>query len=169
MKTILTSLALLLILFSSCTKEGPQGPVGPQGNANVNSETFTVTPTQWQLSDTLVGFPSHILFVDFAIAGITQNVLDNGAVIIYSKYNNTDLIPLPFSYQSTTTQVYYTDDIYVGGAEIQVQLGNFNTPNISSDQVFKIVVVNGNYRLAHPEVNWKDPRRVMEVLHLENN
>ena len=165
MKTILTSLTVLVIIFSGCTKEGPQGPVGPQGNANVSSETFTVTPAQWFLSDTVPGQANHILYVDFAIAAITQSIIDKGAVIVYSRKTN-DLIPLPFSYQSTTTQVYYTDDVYPGGAEVQVQLGNFNTPTISSNEDFKIVVINGSYRLAHPEINWKNKEEVMLALQL---
>jgi hypothetical protein len=170
MKTMLTSMAVAILIFSSCRKEGPQGPVGPQGpqgNANVTSETFTVTPGQWQINST-PGQSDHLKFVDFSIAGITQSVIDNGAVIVYSRFTN-DLIPLPFSYQSTTTQAYYTDDIYPGGVEIQIQLGNFNTPTITANQDFKIVVINGSFRLAHPEINWKNPTEVMDLLHLEKN
>jgi hypothetical protein len=37
-----------VVLFNSCTKDGPTGPQGAAGNANVNSYTFSTDSNSWQ-------------------------------------------------------------------------------------------------------------------------
>lgn len=53
MKNLLLLSLFLFMIFSSCTKEGPEGPAGADGqdgqdgNANVWSETVSITSTDW--------------------------------------------------------------------------------------------------------------------------
>ena len=87
MNTVKTYLKLLFIIavvvsgfiLTSCGKEGPQGPAGNDGNANVYSKTFVVT--SWDQN-------SSNYFSDFYIASLTSDVHDNGAVIVYFSNNN---------------------------------------------------------------------------------
>lgn len=74
-------LLFTVVLFFGCTKEGPVGPVGASGNANVQTynfenATFSNNVNYW--SSTLI------------IPEITQSVIDNGFVAVYQKTNTTN-------------------------------------------------------------------------------
>ena len=76
------SLLIVVIIattFNACTKgdTGPQGSAGANGyngNANVNTQTFTIS--SWSFNS-----PSYSASVtDY---DITQDIVDNGAVMVY--------------------------------------------------------------------------------------
>jgi hypothetical protein len=72
-----------ILLISSCGKDGAPGPQGPSGNANVHSSTFVVTNSQWQTTGT--SGTDYEKFIDLNDPYITQDILDNGAVLVYCR------------------------------------------------------------------------------------
>lgn len=92
--TLIFSL-LLLVSFSAC--EGPVGPAGPKGNANVISINYLVLESDW----TEVGKPGDegfFLAVDLDVPEITQDIVDNGLVLAYYRANDNDpWTALPFT------------------------------------------------------------------------
>ena len=130
-KTAILSMLTLLVL-SSCGKS-------KYGNTDISSSTFTVT---WIFED-----PSYTTTLD--VPEITQDVLDNGAVMVYM--SNFDgvwtalpcTIPMSTSYAST-----YTPKIYFGGVTI-IQT---DTDLLSLDPgllEFKVVVLTQKQMEAH--------------------
>lgn len=70
---------LVFAMFTSCKKvEGPQGPAGPagtNGNANVKTTVYS------NITMTISADP-QIAVVDITNADITQDILDNGDVLV---------------------------------------------------------------------------------------
>lgn len=154
---------------------------GPEGNANVKTDVFTVPASAWASSST-----GYMLetgsggYTEYFMQGyvrnnntITQDVLDNGMVLIYmtpSPANNPNQwAPLPYSFPSFGTQ-YYTNFVYIT-APGQVTLGFFfskidpaaTLPAILSyvqteDYKFKIVTVTGETGtfMMNNHINLKD-------------
>jgi hypothetical protein len=167
---------------------GPAGPQGPTGNANVKTDTFTVHASSWASSST-----GYMLetgsggYTEYFMQGyvrsnntITQDVLDNGMVLVYftpsPTYNADQWAPLPYEFPSFGTQ-YYTNYVYVTALG-QVTLGFFfskidpsaTLPSILSyvqtqDYKFKIVTVTGEtgtFMMAH-HVDLKNYYEVSKV------
>lgn len=170
---------------------GPAGPQGPAGNANVKTDVFTVPAASWASSST-----GYMLetgsggYTEYFMQGyvrsnntITQDVLDNGMVLVYftpsPTYNANQWAPLPYSFPSFGTE-YYTNYVYVT-APGQVTLGFFfskidpaaTLPGIltyvqTQDYKFKIVTVTGEtgtFMMEH-HVNLKNYQEVSRALGL---
>ena len=109
MKTTMKYLGLVIVLialtFTSCSKDGeigPMGPAGQDGNANVRTLTYDLTNFSGD---------SH----DQRIPELTQEVLDNDVILGYLK----------------TSIVYYpipTTTIRLGGQEVDINVEV--TPNL---------------------------------------
>jgi hypothetical protein len=73
----LIALSMGVFMVSCAGEDGEQGPAGPAGNANVNSSNYTVLMGDWTTGATLRD--------TLSVSAITQNVVDNGAVMVYLK------------------------------------------------------------------------------------
>ena len=80
--------ALVIAALLGC--EGPTGPAGSPGNANVVSGTFSVAPTEYvngfwyfQVEGGTQGNPAKVATV--AVPAITADIANNGAVLVYLK------------------------------------------------------------------------------------
>jgi hypothetical protein len=110
----------VIILATSCTKEGPEGPMGPQGPQGVNGTngtngatgatggvgatgqtgatgTANVIFSNWSLGTdmtwadtTVTGTPYKV--ATWATASLTPSVLDNGAVLVYARTNDDNAV-----------------------------------------------------------------------------
>ena len=76
MKRINYFLALILfgIIFASCTKQGPTGPQGAQGNANVTSNSYTIT--SWTTGN-------YFYYTNLSVPALTSSILNSGAIEVY--------------------------------------------------------------------------------------
>ncbi|RFS20674.1 collagen-like protein [Chitinophaga silvatica] len=138
MSKILNCILLLstVILFASCSKEGPVGPAGPtgatgptgaQGNSNVTSGNFTLTNASyvndyWSYQ-TAPGSASAVVakMATQNIAGITNNIFNSGTVLLYIKLpsafggNPSTWTPMPWQIASFYTgyliYMNYTYDV----------------------------------------------------------
>ena len=86
----------LLILASAIACEGPVGPAGENGAANVSSGTFTVSPQQYTndfwyfpVAGGTQANPAKVATV--AVPAITNTVLSSGAVFVYLRIPTTSV------------------------------------------------------------------------------
>lgn len=84
--------AFLMLVFSGCSQEGPQGPAGLDGNANVTASPW-YSPTSWN------GTAGNWYF-DVKNSAISQDIVESGAILAYVSlpgdlYNDYTVRPLP--------------------------------------------------------------------------
>jgi len=89
---ILSFVAIFMLIASACKKEGPQGPPGVDGNANVIASPW-ITPHSWD------GCANDWYF-DVSNAAITQDIVETGVILAYISapgdlYQGTAVRPLP--------------------------------------------------------------------------
>ena len=98
MKTIIQLILPLFILsslFTDCRRdpeEGPQGPQGPPGPGTLSSEYHQVGFDDWELED------STIFFTALEVPELTQEVLENGAVMVYMQEGDDFYTQLPVTF-----------------------------------------------------------------------
>lgn len=116
------------MMFASCAKDGPEGPVGPagaQGNANVRSETFSISPGDWSTTGAVYAF-------NWGTSLITESIVNTGAVLMYTKVGDT-WQALPATVNGWATVYHY------GVGHVQLE----TTPPAAPNQVtqWKVVVI----------------------------
>ncbi|MFN0187838.1 MAG: hypothetical protein ACKVQV_03985 [Bacteroidia bacterium] len=154
----------IIVLLSSCAKDGDPGAQGPTGNANVKSKTFTITPGQWQSSGT--AGTDYYKFIDLAFSEITQSVIDNGAVLVYLKASNGSIGQIPVNLPISGNSINFLPSAVVGTATVELFLGDYQVPNISINYEFKVVAIDGTARITHPEIDWNDPFSISSGLQI---
>lgn len=139
MKTKISTIYLILVFtvinFTGCSKDGPQGPAGLDGqNAEVYySEWFS--PTSWS------GNTSDWYFSASA-PDLTQSVIDNGLVLAYMRltgdvYNPNTVRPLP-AYALGANWSFLIHQ--TGSIEFTCDM---NTQPFNSGDKFRFVVIPG--------------------------
>jgi hypothetical protein len=160
----------MVILITSCAKDGdtgPQGPAGLNGNANIKSFQFTVAPGDWQIYGS-PGTPSHSLFYEEPISEITSEIMSSGMVTCYivsAGYNVALPLVLPVN-SSVFANFYYA--FTVGTLEVDVNWSDLTTPNFGGNYDFRVVVADGTLRAMNPDLNWKDYYAVSKRFNLES-
>ena len=144
-KLILLLLAGSVFTLNSCTKSGPQGPAGADGNANVIGINRVVTVSSW----TLTGTTYSATFPD---PNITSDIVSNGVVEVYKAYGTNEWTNLP-DINGITSTVF---DFYVGGFTIYIQNSDGTTPANPGTISFRDVIISASQRQAHPNTNWKN-------------
>jgi hypothetical protein len=92
MKKLISMLLLITVVAISCKKEtgptgptGPQGPAGPAGTANViYSPWIGFDAANWSAT-AIIEWGRNTRFYYDSIPEITQNILDQGAVMVFFK------------------------------------------------------------------------------------
>jgi hypothetical protein len=150
------ALMAVSMIFASCAKDGADGPAGPtgaQGNANVQSETFSVNPGDW--SAVSGGFG-----VSIGTSIVTESIVNTGAVLVYFRAtNNGPWIALPATQGSETVVYSYTP----GTIQITQVGGTAATQTIG----FKIVVIAASGMLAESGIDATNYEAIRDYLGLE--
>jgi hypothetical protein len=187
MKKLLFSLALLAMIgFNSCTKEGKQGEQGIagingtngtdgtngtngvdgqqgipgiNGNANVRSATFHVYTSSWTLAA-----PKYYKIISYGY--ITQDILDNGAVLVYMQDASGSWYATPFIlyYTGYSTEIYQI--IKVGQVVITVMDSDLTQTSNPGDMIFKIVVIAGSAKSLHKNIDYNNYNEVKKTFNL---
>ncbi len=158
-KLALVLLAGSFLVFSSCTKTGPQGPQGPQGatgatgangadgNANVlGSNPFSVST--WTFSSA-----NNAYYASFTDADITASVADKGVVEAYLYYpSDGTWRALPDIVNGTQFYMRFSS----GGFEIYYSMVDGTTPLMPGTFTFRVVVISPSNKQSHPNTNWKN-------------
>lgn len=145
---------------------GAQGPTGPTGNANVKTDVFTISSADW-LYNSNYGFKTGPLSTTYYFTryyirnnnSITQDVLDNGMVLVYFtpnlSGNPNQWLPLPFQFTETSGDFDYNVafETFPGSVKLHYFFVNQNLAvplpvnflrNYTiADYKFKIVAVSG--------------------------
>lgn len=114
LKNSLFAAFLVAILTISGACEGPVGPVGPEGPPGIPgadakeliSIKYEVLEGDW-VANGNVGEPGYFLELDFDVPEITQNIIENGVVLVY--YYPPDAgykVMLPYTFISADDPPY---------------------------------------------------------------
>lgn len=161
--TALTLLGLALS-FSSCKKEtgpaGAQGTAGKDGNANVKNSTIFVNANEWI-------YAPGICKVTKLVPEITQDIIDKGAIIIYSEgVASGSWDALPYSSAETSGLVLtFGFNIQAGKLNLEVTFNQNQTlpAGTLTSSNFKLVLISGSARAANPNVNFKNYKEVEKI------
>jgi hypothetical protein len=149
MKRIIFFSAILVALFTSCSKK-------TYGNTDITSDTYTVS---WTFDD-----PSYK--TDIPEPLITQDIIDNGAVMVYISNNNGGWVALPFTlpmdntYSSTFSYVLYNGGLTVWKTDTDMLTLD---PGMTT---FKVVILSQHGLIQHPGLDLTDYEAVEKELNL---
>ncbi len=161
-KIYLLAVAALILSFSpSCKKEGPPGPAGEDGNANVKSSTITFSNWTWH-SGTLYDY------ADFTWGEITSDIANSGTVLVYLSNGNGGWLPLPRTIYPTSNYTQSQRYVYYqGGFTVIVQDSDLTQPANPGTWTIKVLAVASSVREANPDLDWENYEAVKTTLHLE--
>jgi hypothetical protein len=166
MKKIAPFVIVLALALSSCTKEGPAGPAGQDGNANVISSN-TVTLSNWiSLYDDGIDF-TYSSTVTWST--ITQDIRDRGMVMAYIKNPTTQAWQaLPYSYSGDGYSEAFNFDINTGLVNITYDgydlSGSPGASSLNGYITIRLVAVPASARTANPDVDWSNYQEVSALL-----
>ena len=179
-------LTAAVLLSAGC--EGEQGPVGPSGadgNANVVTRTISPTNEEWLWNSTFwfrtapgAGTGYFTRYVDIPVAEITPEIISTGVVLVsFGAMPASGMwTPLPFQFVAGGYQYIY--NIVYEVMEGAIRLHFFNMPNSAGVTVpdlqsytiatytFKYTVIEGNVLegMTARGVDISDHDQVMDYL-----
>lgn len=168
MKTTKTYLILAFVVsfLSACKKEGPPGPAGQDGNANVISSN-TVTLNNW--STVYDDGTEYTYSANLTWSEITQDVRDRGLVIAYLKDNSTSAwYAMPYSYSGDGYAYTFNYDFNIGTANIYNEgYDNLGSPGASALNglfTIRLVAVPAAIQEANPDIDWTNYEQVSRLI-----
>ena len=144
--------------FSNCEKgeDGKDGIDGIDGNANVVSSS--ITSGSWT-------FVSPSWSQSFSYSAITQDILDNGAVLVYVA-SGVNYYQLPYTfYPSSVYSRTYTYVHYLGGLKVYVTDSDLDTTEPGTLK-FKVVVIEASGQIKNPNVDLNNYQAVKKAFNL---
>jgi hypothetical protein len=155
---IKTCILISALLFNSCIGEqGPQGPAGKDGNANVQSSSLTTSSWSYLSPD---------WYINFTYPAITQDILDKGAVLVYVQ-SGSNYFQLPYTFYPTSTfSRTYTFRHYLGGLSVYVTDSDLIQPDNPGLLTFKVVVIASSALAKHPNVDLNNYNEVKKTFEL---
>jgi hypothetical protein len=159
-KKSLIIFGIALISIVGCTKEGPTGPAGANGNANVVSST--ISSSNWV-------FNSPSWSNTFTYPAITQDIIDKGAVLVYLK-NGQAYSQLPLTiFQSASYSTSLEVASFPGGVKIFWTDSDLTQPNNPGNKEFKIVVIAASGLAQNPNLDFENYDAVKRAYNLREN
>ena len=166
---LIGALSLSLITISSCQKgeKGDPGPAGQNGtngtngvdgNANViGTNTVTLNPSDRTIT-------SGVASAHLSVPGITQEVFDKGAVMVYYKASSTQWTALPY----LLSNVYIVYGFKVGDIELVASTTNGTAVTINGALTFRAVIIPAKTKLSHPRTDWNNYNEVEKLITADN-
>lgn len=142
-RTILFSLLIMsAILWTGCSQEGPEGPAGLDGNANVTASPW-YTPTAWTGS-------AGDWYFDVKNSAISQDIVESGAILAYVSlpgdlYNDYTVRTLPAYAIGANWDFLIPNDGQSYGT-IEFTSDMLNMPGITGYN-FRFILISSNYIL----------------------
>lgn len=135
---------LACIAVAGCKKAetGPKGETGTAGtngtNGNANVKTRTFTNLTWT-------YNAPVYETTIAMAEITQDIVDNGAVIVAIETASGKYAAVPFTIYYSGYQALVDYEYYAGGLKIYIANSQLVQPNVPSSTLkFKITAIAGS-------------------------
>lgn len=147
----------IAILAFGCSKDGAKGA---DGNANLQSVTVTVTPSQWVFNSS-----SNIWSYNYSTPLITSSVLSSGLVHTYLLASTGGYVAMPCNISGFNFLYGFNTGV------ITFSLGtsgstNLSTYNPSTNTTFRVVVVPS--ASGKMNINWKNYEEVKFKLNLKD-
>lgn len=159
-KNSLIIFGIALISIFSCTKEGPMGPAGANGNANVVSST--ISSSNWV-------FTSPSWAITFTYPAITQDIIDKGAVLVYLK-SGQSYSQLPVTiYQSASYSTSLEVASFLGGVKVFWTDSDLTQPTNPGNKEFKVVVIAASGLAQNPNLDFENYEAVKQAYNLKEN
>ncbi len=186
---IVCCMVVAMVLFNSCSKEGPAGatgatgatgaagtpgaagPAGPAGSAGATG-TANVIYSDWldvaYAIDTIITVGSvkdTSYYSIITAAKLTVDILNKGEVKVYWNLNtaaNPVIVPIPYNDGFNTILPYY----YIGNIELDATR-NFGSGTISGVKArqYRYILIPGGVP-ARSMINWNDYNDVKKQLNL---
>ncbi len=147
-----------MLIFNACKVEGPPGPDGKDGNANVKTMNITIESSKWS-----GGYSGYDALVDCPI--ITQSVIDSGAVMCYLKVDDMSLaLPVSVWNESYTTHWFFASQL----KQILFLTQDDDNYTLRPDKVtIKVVAIESSDLVQKANIDLKDYEAVKEAFHLK--
>ncbi|MEO8590051.1 MAG: hypothetical protein ABI432_11810 [Flavobacteriales bacterium] len=167
---IKTTLSLFVsaLLLSSCAKDGEDGATGPQGNANVQTTTFSVSPGDWAPFGTS-GQVGYGYGVNWNTSIVTDAIANNGAVLLYLKSGTDRWVALPVTIPEGST--WNKTWLYSFGPQsVQIEVYDDDQLTVAPNQVheFKIVAIANSGMILDGGVDVNNYEAVSRYFDLEH-
>ena len=138
MKKLFFAIVSIAIMLSSCIKEGgpqgpsgPMGPSGPAGRDGVQMSTYyiDIKPNHWE-TDGFQGYPEFYCYAEIPLGGLTLQVIEEGAVLVYfiEEYDNQLPYITPFQSGGISYMRVIRYDLQPGVLSLIVEDSDFKTP-----------------------------------------
>lgn len=156
--------AILMVgtVFTACSGEdgavGPAGANGVDGNANVQSYTYTVGANEWTQGAATIAVPE-----------LTKSIADNGVVSVY--YTNdsltTDTIawrPLPYDFRTSSGSFIISNTYQIGQVNLKAYgafANVFSNSIPGRDTYWRVVLIPASAKVAGVnEANFEEVQAV---------
>lgn len=150
-KSLVLSIAISLIGLTSCTKKEVVNVV----SSSTGSSSWVFDDPSWTLS---LSYPA-----------ITQDIIDNGAVLVYLK-NGQAYNQLPLTiYQSASYSTSIEVSTFVGGVKIFWTDSDLIEPVNPGYREIKVVVISANGLAKNPSLDLEDYEAVVKAYNLNEN
>ena len=162
-KYFFSIIVMSLLLLSSCDDFVTERELG---KAKTDSYSFTVQPYQW----IEMGQPETALYgysVKINVPEITQDVLDNGLVMVYMKMDN-EYAALPFTFTFDGYQTIFEYTLQLNIVNIYLFDTDLQTLDPTGPITFKVVIINDFGAIGMSEEVIKD-MEYEDVLLLNQN
>jgi|AntAceMinimDraft_17_1070374.scaffolds.fasta_scaffold53197_2 hypothetical protein len=158
---LVTLISVLLLVFSNCTKEGPQGPAGPAGPAGPNTKVYDFTLT-FGTSTTVQTYnmPSGSMYNKVTFVYIDIGYKD-WVMLPYYEYNPGYV---PVNYISVCDEIL--ENIKIHTTRGDNQSGSpWVVDNVQKS--FRAVVLETSELILNPNVDLSNYEAVKEAFDLE--
>ena len=153
--------------FSNCAKDGAAGPAGKDGLDGKDGEDGYSNVVSSSIISGNWTFLSPSWSQSFTYAAITQDILDNGAVLVYVA-SGVNYYQLPYTFYPTSSYSRtYNYVHYLGGLKVYVTDSDLNTPQPGTLE-FKVVVIEASFLMKNPNVDLKNYEAVKKAFNLKD-
>ena len=159
-KLTILSLAIVAGVLSSCKKKTTEGPAGKDGNANVHSFTFSTTSSAWTLNNKTYN-------ATFTLESIDASILSSGTVNVFlGDGTGSRWTAMPVTQQG----IQYNYSISIHTVGVGMSSASDANPPLSNPgvQQFRVIVISGSARMAHPNVNLNNYNEMKRTFNLKD-
>lgn len=139
MKSVWIFTLATMLFAPACTKEGPTGPQGATGNANVRSTTFTVNPGDWYAFGTS-GQVGYGFAAEEQVSIITGEIANTGSVLLYVS-TGSGWAALPFTVPLGSWSSSFTYQYQAGAVRIEMYDSDLLTVPPGNTQTYKVLAI----------------------------
>ena len=161
MKKLIGIALLTIVVFTSCTKEGPAGPAGATGNANVLPGSNTISPANWSWDGVNNKWYCNITF--------TKAISDQSAVLFYVITNSGGASPMPYT-DNNGTIITFENFLYNTPSTIRIDYynGTANLTQPSINYYIEYVIIPPALKALHQNVNYNNYEEVKHIFNVGN-